>query len=269
MAGMLAHHLGNLIAACWWRVLAWNSATPYSLFKDLGIPLLTFAAAWGVQFGKDWRNWAVIKAQGKKILIAGAFTVGIPVIILIAAFLFAIPDLIYEDHQQLIGELAKLRYANSKLVDPTTRDAQITDLKVQIAELKKIKPRAVTVALVAAAPVQTTLTEPTFGTVTIASQENVASEDVAFKYKLKVVIQTTKSVEPVDLILRCTGEIGKLAGGPSISLMDYTQIQPDDHTRVLLAFQSPAFTPERAIVLYLYSLSMSRVLSLEQGPSLF
>lgn len=106
-------HLGHLLGQVWPRVLAWNSATAFSFWKELIIvPLVIFFLFWISQFGRNWYSWPVIKDKGWETLKPFLQTIAGLALIAVAVFIVGIPVVIYEDHVNLVEANRKLVSAN-------------------------------------------------------------------------------------------------------------------------------------------------------------
>lgn len=135
-------HLWHLVEQAFALVLAWNSATPFSLVKEAVFgPLIIFLFAWCFEFRGDWKRWSVIQTRGRDIIKPFLFTILGSFALLGVVFAVAVPCAIYKDHQSLLRANRNLRSQISKLVDPKSRDDKIATLENRISELEKSSPK--------------------------------------------------------------------------------------------------------------------------------
>ena len=86
--------------------------------------------------------------------------------------------------------------------------------------------------------------------------EATPSSDEHFPYGLKITIQTSVPISPVDLVVECTGDIGRITswylGEPGMLMA--TMVRAGVHGRTCeLGFDSPAVTPQKPLVIILIS----------------
>ncbi len=238
-------HLKHLLLDAWVQVLAWNSATSYSLAKDILLPIAIFCFGWFIQFGKDWRNWQVIGTEGKKILKLGSVAIGLPALVVVAAFSYAVPLIVYRDHDHLVSENRKLRRQNGKLVDPKSRDEEIKGLENRLAELNTPHP----------SPTANPGPRIPLTSIQIASQKQVASADSEFPYGLELVITTSKDVSPTAIKIIFSGTVGKMYGHPPGQIFSKAQggIIASNRRDVLIEWETPPFSVAEPITLTVYS----------------
>lgn len=110
--------------------------------------------------------------------------------------------------------------------------------------------------------------------VRIVSQERIPSFDKNFPFGWKVVVQTNVVIQPASIVFRCDGEVGKGEvefAGDAGSM--FTKIRSgvllERRDMFLASFESPAFTPERAMVVMLLSKTPIRVVEFFQAPFSF
>ena len=110
--------------------------------------------------------------------------------------------------------------------------------------------------------------------VSIVSQERIPSFDKDFPFGWKVVVQTNVVIQPVSIIFRCDGEIGKgeveFAGDAgSMFFKVRSGVILDQRDMFLASFESPAFTPEKAMLVMLVSKTPIKVVEFFQTPFRF
>jgi hypothetical protein len=105
----------------------------------------------------------------------------------------------------------------------------------------------------------------------IASQKQVASADPEFPFGLEVVLVTDTDVSPTSLIIKFSGEIGKLYGHAPGTI--YTESQggiiantPDS---ILIEWRTPAFSVTEPVVLTIYSRAYITAEKIESVPFTF
>ncbi len=110
--------------------------------------------------------------------------------------------------------------------------------------------------------------------VSIVSQERIPSYDKNFPFGLKVVVQTNVVIQPVSIVFRCDGEIGKgeveFAGDAgSIFTKIRSGVLLESQDRFLASFENPAFAPEKAMLVMLFSKTPIKVIEFFQTPFQF
>lgn len=110
--------------------------------------------------------------------------------------------------------------------------------------------------------------------VRIVSQDYLPSEDASTPYKLRVVVQTNVRIEPVSFVFRCSeiiekGQVSFSGDGGLVSFKDRTGVLLAHKEAFLVSFESPAFTPEKPMLLDLYSKGPIKVLEFGQIPFTF
>src|SRR5579862_1517805 len=111
-------HLWRFLGRVWNQVLAWNSATTFSIAKEVVIApvLLLFVALWWT-LRKDFYKPSAIRSRGGDVLKAFAITiVGLFALILLCC-IAAVPVVVYQDHTYLVSVNGDFASANKKLVD--------------------------------------------------------------------------------------------------------------------------------------------------------
>jgi hypothetical protein len=109
----------------------------------------------------------------------------------------------------------------------------------------------------------------------LVSQENLSSNQPEFPYMLKVILQTHTVIQPVAFVFRCDGKIGSAVtgfGGEAVVMFvkDNNFIasvhgEPVGTNDVYVTkFESPAFSPERPMIVWLYSVEKIKMVSFQQ-----
>jgi hypothetical protein len=101
-------------------------------------------------------------------------------------------------------------------------------------------------------------TPPPIQSIRIVSQDWVPSTDPAFPYQLKVVVQTNVVIQPVSMVFECSEvvERGAVAfSGDEFEMFVKTRsgVLVDNKKIYLASFESPAFVPEKPMVVTLWS----------------
>ena len=87
-------------------------------------------------------------------------------------------------------------------------------------------------------------------------------------------MQTTVAVQPVSIVFKCDGDVGKGSvwfAGDAGEIFTKTRsgILLQHHDMFLASFESPAFVPEKAMLLNLFSASPITVTEFETIPFTF
>jgi hypothetical protein len=95
-----------------------------------------------------------------------------------------------------------------------------------------------------------------------------ASNDPALPYAEQVTIQTDKKIEPVALVIECSGPLsnGNASSGSGAYMMVSTGLVDAHPEWFLISWQSPAFMPETPIVAHLQSKDAIKVIGIHQIP---
>ena len=109
---------------------------------------------------------------------------------------------------------------------------------------------------------------PILSGIRIASQKQISSDDPSFPFGLEVVIQTDVDIIPVKLAVLCDGPIGKgeggFEGGGAYTMVIQGLAQGNDHI-FIAKWETPAWTPEKPIVVRLFSKSAIRAIGLSRN----
>lgn len=127
------------------------------------------------------------------------------------------------------------------------------------------KPIKVEVTNPASAP---TASSPILTGIRIASQKQVSSDDPNFPFGLEVVVQTDVDIIPVKLAILCDGPVGKGAAGFEDGGAYTMVIQglADGNDHIFIAkWETPAWTPQKPIVVRLFSKSAIRAIGLSRN----
>ena len=108
----------------------------------------------------------------------------------------------------------------------------------------------------------------------IVSQNYVSSDDQSAPYKLRVVLQTNVVIQPVSFVFECSEDIEKgnvfFSGDSAVMFVKTRSGVILEHKNAFLAsFESPAFTPEKPMILTLYSQKPIKVVRFGQIPFTF
>jgi hypothetical protein len=106
-------HFLVFISRTWDQFLAWNSATTFSILKETFIiPLTVFVFTLWISIGSEFWKPSVFKARGREVLKAFVIAVVVPVVLVAAVFVVAIPVTVYRDHQELVARIRRLSQEN-------------------------------------------------------------------------------------------------------------------------------------------------------------
>jgi len=97
-------------------------------------------------------------------------------------------------------------------------------------------------------------TPPAVETIKIVSQEQISSDNPKFPYALKVVVQTNVRIQPVSIVFEFTAPIGEGSvwfGGEEAIMFIKERSGPlvAYPNEFLASFESPAFVPEKAMII--------------------
>lgn len=148
----------------------------------------------------------------------------------------------------------------------------IADQKNQIASLEtdlRKKPIKVEVTNpISVSGSATPSSAPVLTGIRIASQRQIPSDDQNLPFGLEVVVQTDVDIAPVKLAVLCDGPIGKgqagFAEGGAYTMMTQGLANGNDHI-FITKWETPAWTPHRAIIVQLFSKSSLHALSLSRN----
>jgi hypothetical protein len=105
--------------------------------------------------------------------------------------------------------------------------------------------------------------------VRVASQENVQSPYPQMPYALRIVLQTSISIQPVSLAFECDGDIGQGAvslGSDQVFRAYNPKIGLLSAKVYGVSFSLPAFTPDKPMVITLYSKERIKMTRWEVTP---
>ena len=107
---------------------------------------------------------------------------------------------------------------------------------------------------------------PQVAHVRLASQEQVVSVQEGFPYGLRVVLQTDEKIQPFSIRLKCTGAIGEViagpqGGGPVRATQGFLEGRSDEW--YVFTMEDPAFTPDKSMIITIFSKTSIRVESFE------
>jgi hypothetical protein len=132
-------HLGHLALRCGAQVLAWHSATGFSLAREVAIiPVLLYIGLRWYAIGRQpWREWFRLMGAWREIRPV-LLTMGILLALTGSAFLASIPVVIYKDHQELATAKARA-LKDAAEIDRTneTLRARTRELGDKLAESEK------------------------------------------------------------------------------------------------------------------------------------
>src|ERR1700683_2541763 len=129
-------HLWNLFGSAFWMVVRWNSATPYSMGREIAVPVITTALVLRTRL-KEWRMPTV-----KEVLVSTAIAIGVIIGTSVVAWGVAIPVAIYRDHQYFVHDASVLRDSNSKLKTAYTDGYQKGKSEQLEIDAKPVVPEA-------------------------------------------------------------------------------------------------------------------------------
>jgi hypothetical protein len=136
---------------------------------------------------------------------------------------------VYDDHQNLAAANQTLRSQTAKLVDPTSRDDQISDLKEQIGELTK-----------GASPTPLRILIRYYG----LEHETHVNDKTGQVFLVEGL--TNQNISPIDVVLSCNQDFLPMnqpyLGVGGVYLNEELLIIDKRNIRVKL--DSPAWTPE-------------------------
>ena len=240
------------------ELLGWNMSTAI-----IAVAVLMFgAAAFFKEHGKEatkgqlkdfgtWTLWPFLK---------------IALIVFLVNLAFA-PYLLYVELERHFSE-ELFRQIQSQLAP---KDREISESLETIRRLQEENRQ-----LQASTQVPVTLApEPAVvRDVQIITQERVPSNNQNFPFGLRVIVQTNVAIQPVSIVFRCDGEIGqgdvRFAGDTgAIFIKSRSRILPQRPDTFLVSFEFPAFTPEKAMLVTLFSKTAIRVIEFSQVPFTF
>ena len=171
---------------------------------------------------------------------------------------------VYNDHQDLVT-------ANRSMVDPKSRDEEIVALRKQVEELRTSRGRMQTAKMQDNQSRATPPLPPPIQDMRIVSQEWVPSTNPKFTYQLKVVVQTNVRIQPVSIVFICNNEIADggvwFAGDQGVMFtMVRNGVLIANRKAYLASFDQPAFTPEKNMIVTLFSNEPIKVQSFQQVP---
>lgn len=264
-SSQMLHSLRNLFCHAWATLVAALGTTTLSIVLfSFTIPVLIFFATLAFKW-RDQRKTAAVMKQVIKGSLLSLQTI-IPSVIYLVAWVslitWAIFTTVSKDHRALLARITQLRKerdAYKQLV--SDRDTKITDLQEKLNKAQQNSHPA-RVAL----PANTPAPAPNLASIRIASQRQVPSTDPNLPYALEVVVQTDRPIQPVAFALICDGMVGKgdagFANGGEYSKQKYGVAQ-DPHA-FLFEWQSPAFTPDKPILVTLTSKTYIRAISIQR-----
>jgi len=128
-------HFVNLLARSWNSVLAVLSTSTLAIILfSLAAPVATFFVTLGVVSKLNAEKTFV--EHLKQSVIPTLIGFAVPLVLLILVFGWRVVATVYNDHQELVANAGSFRQSVTGLVDPKSRDDQITELKSQITQLK-------------------------------------------------------------------------------------------------------------------------------------
>jgi hypothetical protein len=211
-------HFVNLLSKSWSRVLGALGTTTLSIVLfSLGAPIVVFIITMLVV----WRTEGGVVDHLKKSAIPTLIALLVPFVLISFVFLWNTVRAVYDDHQDLVAQARSLSTKNDDLVDPTTRDAEIVNLKNQIEGYKKQESPAVRVY-----------------PISHDAQPGVP--------KLEFVMTTGKIRTPVEITATCDFPIS--SGNTHFMTSSGGHVQVTDHRRISdteykFVISSPAWTP--------------------------
>jgi hypothetical protein len=106
--------------------------------------------------------------------------------------------------------------------------------------------------------------------VRLASQEQIVSVREGYPYGLKVVLQTDLQIQPVAILLECDGVVGEAVYGPQGGGMIFNatdgMLEGLSDNWYAISWDTPAFTPDKPVIITLYSKAHLTVKSFQMIP---
>jgi len=116
-------HLGRFALLVWIQVLAWNSATTFSIAKEaIIVPLLVLVVALRWTLGKDWYKRSVLGGRGGDVLKSFAITIGVVFALIGVCYVAAIPVVVYQDHIYLVASVNKAKGTLTPPLSPSSNE---------------------------------------------------------------------------------------------------------------------------------------------------
>ena len=209
-----------------------------------------------------WYGFRETKNMTRKEVLSG-FCRSLKAIGVVFAVFFCLSFAIttYDEHMNLVTANLSLKSANDRFKRDNEHLRSDRDYWKEKAEYKPAAKRTVS-----AAPQLPPSEVPLLANIRIASQRRVVSDDPDYPFALEVAVQTTQTIEPVAFLFKCSGDVGK--GKGSIGPGAYTKTDRGgiaDHPNwYAIEWETPAFTPDKVMVVTLFSKTAITVQSFER-----
>ena len=259
-------HFVSLLSRSWASFLHAMGTTGLGFFTPVLVFALTVILTLVVIFLRDGKEKMKEHWQ-ETAAIASIATVAVMLIVYGPIFAWNIVKTVYVDHQDLVNKDKELLAKNSTLVDPASRDNQIASLKQQLeTALRKEPPHRSSSASSEAPPLP-----PPIRDARIVSQEWVPSTNPKYKYELRVLVQTNVVIQPVSIVFECNAlvEDGSVwfAGDAAEAFSKVRSgVILSNRKDYLASFEQPAFTPEKNMIVTLFSNEPIKVISFGEIP---
>ena len=213
-------HFVNLLADSWRAVLsALGTTTLAIVLFSLAAPVVTFVVTLIVvsQINPEKSFGEHLKQSVIPTLIGFA----VPLVLSTCVFGWKVVEIVYNDHEALVAEARSLRDKTGVLVDPKSRDDEITKLKQQIASYKQAQ-------------------SPEVRTFLLNRSQSAGP-------KMEYILTTGKMRSPVEITATCDFPINTIGvsflsrgGGFNMTLFPEERLSPASHR---ITISSPAWSP--------------------------
>lgn len=247
--------------------------TGLGFFTPLLVFVLTVLFTLGVIFRRQGKE--AMKQHWKQ---TAAVTTGITLCVMLVVygpiFSWRVVTTVYSDHQGLISNISNLKDENDKLKE---RNKELDSKNKQLEdENRKVKDKIGPGRVPKGNSSETALQPlpPPVQDMRIVSQDWIPSTNPQFRYELKVVVQTNVPIHPVSIAFVCDNEISEgsvaFAGDQGEMFVKVRSGVLVANKKVYLAsFEEPTFTPEKNMVVLLFSTEPIKVTSFQPVPFRF
>jgi len=145
--------------------------------------------------------------------------------------------------------------------------AQIANLETELRS-KPIKVEVTNPASVPGSPQTVPTPSPILSGIRIASQRQIPSDEPSLPFGLEVVVQTDVDIAPVKLAILCDGPIGKGRAqfeAAAVYTMERQGLSRGNENIFVAEWETPAWTPQRPIIVRLFSKSAIRAIGLSRS----
>jgi hypothetical protein len=238
------HHFVNLLSRSWSALVSAMGTTTLAIVAGSAGFVFILLINLVFKLRKDGWNWGVMMSHFSQNLRESLLPTMMSTFILWTALYGSfLIGTVYNDHQGLINDKQSLLRKNAGLVDPKSRDDEITDLKKQIAEVSQSRQAH-----------QQLRIQMRYYTM----EHNAHLEDGRTGKAFLVVGLTNKQILPVNVDLVCDHDIVPLNDAPELGVggayfFTGLTVVNSRTLELKIGSGSPAWAPEQPLAIPVFT----------------